>query len=80
MLVLPLGQVLDLALVNVDERLLGELKLLRLAVLQLLDFLRVLDLEFGLDIVVGTEHTVHVLLSLLLGVEQAELSAIDLVF
>jgi len=80
LLVLPLGQVLDLALVNVDERLLGELKLLRLAVLQLLDFLRVLDLEFGLDIVVGTEHTVHVLLSLLLGVEQAELSAIDLVF
>lgn len=50
-----------------------------LAVLQLLELLRVLHFELGFDVVVGGEDPIHVLLCLLLGLKQTHLGPIDLV-
>lgn len=51
-----------------------------MSVLKLLDLLAVLGIELTLDVIVSSKNTLHVLFSLFFGVEQAQLSSINLVF
>ena len=77
--IFSLGEIFNLALVQIGQVLLHVLQFLRLTVLQLLHFTTVLRLELRLDIVIGRENPIHVLLRLFLGVEKAELRPIDLI-
>lgn len=78
-IVFAVAKIVHAALVNVDEVALGKFKLLCLPVLEVLDLVRVLVFELRLDVIVGVQHTVHVLLGLLLGVKQTLLKPVDLV-
>lgn len=80
LLVLAFSQVFDLPLVDISKVLLCMLKFLGLTVLELLDLFRVLGLKLGLDIIVGGEDSIHVLFSLFLGIEEAELGSVNFVF
>lgn len=69
LLIFPIGQVLDFALVHISYVLFGKTKFFSLTTLQIFDFVCVLVIEFVFDLVVGGQDAVHVLLSLLFGFE-----------
>lgn len=79
LLVLSLSEEADLSIVDIDQILFSQCHLFGLTVLQLLDLLGVLRFKLALDIIVGSKHTLHILLSLLFGIKKAQLSAVNLV-
>jgi len=79
LLVLSLSEEADLSIVDIDQILFSQCHLFGLTVLQLLDILGVLRFKLALDIIVGSKHTLHILLSLLFGIKKAQLSAVNLV-
>ena len=80
MLIFPLCQIFDLALVQIGQVLLHVLQLLCLAIFQFLHLSAVLHLKLGLHIVISRQHSIHILLCLLLGIEKTELRPIDFIF
>ena len=79
LLIFALVQILYPPLIDISKVLLREVELLCIAVLQLLDFFRVLGFKLRLDVLVGRQDTVHVLFSLLLRIQKTELRPIHLV-
>jgi len=77
--VLAVAQVVDAALVDVNEVVLGHLEFFGLAVLQILDLVGVLVFKLRFDVIVGIQDSVHVLFSLLFGVKEALFESVDLV-
>jgi len=77
--VLAVAQVVDAALVDVNEVVLGHLEFFGLAVLQILDLVGVLVFKLRFDVIVGIQDSVHVLFSLLFGVKEALFKSVDLV-
>jgi hypothetical protein len=78
--VFTISQVVDSSLVDIDQIILGQFEFFRLSVFEILDLVRVLVLKLVLDVVVGSQHAIHVLFGLFLGVQQTLLEPIHLVF
>jgi len=80
LLILALDHELKLSLVLIGQVLLHMLQFFVLAVLQIVHLAGILLLKLRLDVVVGGQDAIHVLLSLLLGLKQAHLGAVHFIF
>ena len=74
-----LRQMGGFGLVNIHQILLDHFEILGVSSLQILDLRGVLLVELHFEIVVGVQHTIHVLFSLLLGFQERLLSSVKLV-
>ena len=69
----------SLGFIDVDEVVLHHLEILGVSGLQVLYLFSVLLVKLGLDVIIGIKDSVHVLISLFLGFQEAEFGPVELV-
>ena len=69
----------SLGFIDVDEVVLHHLEIFGVSGFQVLYLFSVLLVKFGLDVIIGIQDSVHILISLFLGFQEAEFGPVELV-